>query len=1425
MIREPYNINPYNEAKDLSDNPQFSFTFGGDALIGYDYKIQDNFNKNIILRDWEHIQEGSSYIPTVESGTVANPSTQSSNTSVTIYNDEDYYFNIDKINNTSLYNNKGLVWQLRLFEDNSNPTNTIQTGEISRIEEIANEQAKVRGTITGLLEESEEYIFKRNLGYSAYESNGETFYKPNRWTHNVMRIGQNIFPIVDYETHSEVYFTTTRPDTYYVSDEAIGDGEAEDYYQANKIITYPNYSYSKDGDSIVCKLTSNQQKTSLTRANFSDIPKNVMVKSGGSIFTVDDRITKKELGTATSNNVSTKLYLQVGGPVTQKVTNQDTTEYVPVYYTVQYPGISESQSQVLLYNFSVEQITTSYTSEGEEQDSIANLIGTRSVLGLANLLYIDQTTGAFKSTNNYLTEEEIAAIGTSIAVCSTLTQLDTSTVMSYNTLSDENLNFDIEHETTIYTIEQEDTVTKYNGTSATQVDLTRNQAKELGILDSDEDDFLVVKSASSELIEISPYLFTLTETQNFQDTDYGVYVLSQGLSPDYKQLIDVTTGVGSTVGDLAENDKISFTVLNNYYDSNYYYLTNQIQPDLHFQVDGVPYYSFESYQEIPGDKPTTSEEGLDNDFLFQKKERDNLSADDFTVGSESNPLVTLQRFFPIKSSLVGLGYNFKYYTFSIFGGSINSDGSIIYETNPLYTSEKEFSYNIYIDYNNYVTDYDRYKIELSLATSENGFYSYFLYLYPTIDMFQDDEKDDRFAFVSYDTDKGAAKLSWTKDNAYPPVSKNVSQVTYGTYEVEGKQFPLNGYQVGSDGYLSYYHKGSQILNISPLHDFQISFTINRVLKGLEKIDIKPLIAFYGSTGSLAIQLQIEDNNFRLLENNLAQPFTPNPSPIIEQKGSITNVDNLDSDKNKIYQYALPTSGMLDEDGVIAPIEQDLKKYCFHFYLFPWVPTGSTQAYISYRLTRFYNANSEATNELILSSDDDWRLGYYGENAGNQAEVTSDGNNHLVGDPKDANFDTSEFISVSYLAGARPQSTWFQGLTKINLYGDAIYYGIFDVNRRGQVSSEDNFILNFNDSLVGFSALDQAVYGYRIFRNSYLNDDINYRDAALEFLNELDQIYDSICGSITLNNSQHTPIGTYDDIINGTLYVTEWGEDEGSTVPLNYISGTDLKDQINKSFDVLRQTMNDYFEDRSTSINFLAEDFGSIYSFLDEVQTPDMIENELIAEVSLIEDYSISEEDGFYILYDYTVPNKGYYRYQIVPLLRNKTYNVLIAKLNDLGESVIQIDDEFWHMTNIAKRTDGSYSPDYTWNFILGIQSAPYIQNFTKTIQSGFAPYPKIMTSLTNYKTVQFTGYLGEFAFGQNGMKNTYEDNITIIEKWNEFAYENNQILVKDPKGHVFIAAITATQDTSDITIEEMPTQVSCSMVQVGDVQSTKVYAL
>nr|DAU31772.1 MAG TPA: hypothetical protein [Caudoviricetes sp.] len=48
-----------------------------------------------------------------------------------------------------------------------------------------------------------------------------------------------------------------------------------------------------------------------------------------------------------------------------------------------------------------------------------------------------------------------------------------------------------------------------------------------------------------------------------------------------------------------------------------------------------------------------------------------------------------------------------------------------------------------------------------------------------------------------------------------------------------------------------------------------------------------------------------------------------------------------------------------------------------------------------------------------------------------------------------------------------------------------------------------------------------------------------------------------------------------------------------------------------------------------------------------------------------------------------------------------------------------------------------------------------------------------MTGMPNYKTTQFSGYLGEFKFGEGGSANTYSDTIEIIDRWNKFIYKNN----------------------------------------------------
>ena len=1410
MIREPYNISPYNKTLDLLNNPTFSFTFGGDALVGYDLRIIDNGNKSNIIRDW--ICAGSSYnqllfddIVYSNRQPIENPIYQDAvySDSSTVYNDEDFSFSLPTslITTSTLYNNKGIIWQLRLFEDNKNPTNVIQTGYATDILNYNNYQFK--GTITGLLEESDESIFANSGMYDNdqwLDENGEVVNgkKPVQWTRNAVKINNNIFPITDYETHLENFFTTSKPDTYFLGKIKSGQSPtSHNCYKINKEINLYNPSLNR---------LENLQSISQTRKQFSfDNLIACEMSKPTEVFSLDSMFTDSELLNSSFNSLSYKLGPEGAISSTLQVYNSKngTFETTEVLTPIFIQSITENQNG---------------------SQSIDLIQCNRADIGLSKSIVLWNGTSS-KTSTQHITRDEYNKLKNFSALASTLYS-KAGDAQTYGIYGEDQLEFNEAKEEIIYTVEKDEDIIHYGKTtSKAAVQVTREMANDERILET-EDKQLIIKSTTDNSVDTQKTYFTYDEIQNFKANDYGLYTITTGLTQDRLNTITPQDAGLPQEGHLSAGKEVYFTVLNNYYDSNFYYFTNQTQPDLYYQIN-APFYTYGPYLDFiatNGQPPKDTISGVSNYFLYQNSNQ-NLSvySIDSSIGSEDNPLVLLQRYCTLSSSTAGYLYNFKYYKYQIFGG-YRDEKATTYDSNPVYISDKIFSRNVVIDYNNFVKDYDIYKIELMMATAENGFYYYYTYILPTVDMFQDDEDDFLFATVSYDEDRGAAKLKWVKENAYPPVTKNIDQVEYGVYKIKETPFTLHAWRVADNGYMSYYHKGGEALNITPLHDFQFSFAIDKTIYDLDKITIPNLITFHNTIGSLIINIKIENNQFRIVESGgqLSQYLD-----IIDIMKSIVDVDNDEKHKNKIYQYQLPSTGNLIEDAFLAPDYQDLKQYIFHFYLFPYSlysEDGSSSAKISYRVNRIYNANSEATKDLILypqSNQEDWQAGFYGEGSGYNAEFGENGGILVSGpDSNSQNFDTTEYLSASkIIGGIKNANQNLTGLTRITLQGPAYYFGILDVNMRGVISSEDNFSLNMNDGMVASSSLNRVVNGYRIFRNRYETDNLNRRDAAINFCQEMKLVFLSVCGSIT--DPANNPVTDYSSIVNGQMYVTERDTDG---YPTKYISGKQLKALINSSFDDIRKSISEYYAkwDINIGLNALDDEYDEIYEKLQSIQKPDITDNDMIADIDVMYN-SITEEDGFYVVYDYTVPNRGYFRYQIVPMLADKTYNVLIAKKNDEGETVIEIDDENWHMTNVSLRNDGSYQPIDTWTFLLGVQTAAYNQNFTKTTQTGFAPYPKIITSLANYKTTNFSGYLGKFKYGENGMANTYTEDIKMIEDWNKFAYENNQILVKDPKGHVFIAAINSTTDSSDIQIAEMPTQVNCSLTQVGDTTQYKVY--
>ena len=104
MIREPYNLNPYNASVDITQNPSFSFTFGGDALARAQLIIAKNNSDGtpLFMSGVSDEDEMSSYCPGTRNG---------EEVTLTPSLSPDF--------KNSIINNKDYIWRLKLTEDNT----------------------------------------------------------------------------------------------------------------------------------------------------------------------------------------------------------------------------------------------------------------------------------------------------------------------------------------------------------------------------------------------------------------------------------------------------------------------------------------------------------------------------------------------------------------------------------------------------------------------------------------------------------------------------------------------------------------------------------------------------------------------------------------------------------------------------------------------------------------------------------------------------------------------------------------------------------------------------------------------------------------------------------------------------------------------------------------------------------------------------------------------------------------------------------------------------------------------------------------------------------------------------------------------------------------------------------------------------------
>lgn len=164
--------------------------------------------------------------------------------------------------------------------------------------------------------------------------------------------------------------------------------------------------------------------------------------------------------------------------------------------------------------------------------------------------------------------------------------------------------------------------------------------------------------------------------------------------------------------------------------------------------------------------------------------------------------------------------------------------------------------------------------------------------------------------------------------------------------------------------------------------------------------------------------------------------------------------------------------------------------------------------------------------------------------------------------------------------------------------------------------------------------------------------------------------------------------------------------------------------------------------------------------------------------------------------DYTVPNKGKFKYYCVPrdLETSEPYSELI-KIAEVETKMLG-----WSITYLEP-TSGDYSRSYynnrylvkeCWKFVGEIQDTTITQNMDRVVHVGHNRYTAISTGVPNYASGTLSAMLGYV----DCVDRKFADTIDMVNAWREFITQDGIFMLKSPKGDVFIVVITDAPTTT-----------------------------
>jgi len=180
--------------------------------------------------------------------------------------------------------------------------------------------------------------------------------------------------------------------------------------------------------------------------------------------------------------------------------------------------------------------------------------------------------------------------------------------------------------------------------------------------------------------------------------------------------------------------------------------------------------------------------------------------------------------------------------------------------------------------------------------------------------------------------------------------------------------------------------------------------------------------------------------------------------------------------------------------------------------------------------------------------------------------------------------------------------------------------------------------------------------------------------------------------------------------------------------------------------------------------------------------------------------------------DYMCANQRGYTYYVVPVIGNK-----------LGQPIKsnKIKTNWWNYSLTGFKADarGYYVPYIIWLFDCNLTSTQITQNLDTTTFRTFTQRPKLSKGKSNYQTMGINALLGSVSY----VSNKYEEDMDLLEKWQEFVGECDLCIWKDRKGAIKIGTIYDNPSAQYIDeISDQPTQISFTFVETKDISDFSV---